>query len=667
MAREAKTIITAEDKSGSGIKSAINNILGLDDASKKIGKTITQAFTIAGIAAATKQLTDFGVASFKAFAEAEKAAISFNTAMSARTDVSKKAIESFNKSFSDSFGVDGVAITGMQTMLLASGRTENQIKKLMTAAQALSTATGKDLNSSVEQLNKTFGGTAGELGELIPELKKMTSEQISMGDGVDIVMKKFGHLNGEIANSADITIKKFNNAWADLQRAIGGSVATWAAPVLNGITNIITRWVDAINTMTRYFNLKKKESNRTVEEEIEFKEMQAAKMKKDIEKISIDFNVATFNDWLSRMKQLDPYSVKGKRDDQLGAMYATARDRVLGDAPKEYQQLISEIESLRKTLKPLSDTIENTNLSTLIPEEQTEQKPNENKIEQEENINNTKIAFDDYLTALRVVNNQSAAAMEESMMVGVYAFRAIQQQPGGELPDLNFNPFSGMGKIGEIITGAVQGLDGFISSLMGGIKAFSIIQQVMNPLYVIMQAMFEVLEPVINELLQPIIGILKIIGQTLGRVLAPILQALSPVIDAVASAFIWFYNSIMRPIGNAIYATVMMLVNHFLNFGDLLKNISKNILDPSKWKSGKRETDWMDLYEQGPLAEIDRDDLDEAGRTDTAGSPGVGATYAGSQPITFNFYNQGNVVGSGGLEELAILIDAILKRNARYA
>lgn len=48
-------------------------------------------------------------------------------------------------------------------------------------------------------------------------------------------------------------------------------------------------------------------------------------------------------------------------------------------------------------------------------------------------------------------------------------------------------------------------------------------------------------------------------------------------------------------------------------------------------------------------------------------SPGRGAQYTGSQPITFNFYNQGNVVGAGGMEELAAIIDSLIKRNARYA
>jgi hypothetical protein len=48
-------------------------------------------------------------------------------------------------------------------------------------------------------------------------------------------------------------------------------------------------------------------------------------------------------------------------------------------------------------------------------------------------------------------------------------------------------------------------------------------------------------------------------------------------------------------------------------------------------------------------------------------SGGGGATYTGGQTITFNFYNQGNVVGSGGMQELAVTIDGLIKQNARYA
>lgn len=46
---------------------------------------------------------------------------------------------------------------------------------------------------------------------------------------------------------------------------------------------------------------------------------------------------------------------------------------------------------------------------------------------------------------------------------------------------------------------------------------------------------------------------------------------------------------------------------------------------------------------------------------------GVAAQYTGAQNLTFNFYNQGNVVGAGGMEELAAIIDSLIKRNARYA
>lgn len=49
------------------------------------------------------------------------------------------------------------------------------------------------------------------------------------------------------------------------------------------------------------------------------------------------------------------------------------------------------------------------------------------------------------------------------------------------------------------------------------------------------------------------------------------------------------------------------------------------------------------------------------------GGGGVAAQYTGAQAVTFNFYNQGNVVGAGGMEELAAIIDSLIKRNARYA
>jgi hypothetical protein len=60
-------------------------------------------------------------------------------------------------------------------------------------------------------------------------------------------------------------------------------------------------------------------------------------------------------------------------------------------------------------------------------------------------------------------------------------------------------------------------------------------------------------------------------------------------------------------------------------------------------------------------------DTKAAGTDKTATTGGAGASYTGSQSITFNFYNQGNVVGSGGLQELANIIDSLIKQNARYA
>ena len=228
---------------------------------------------------------------------------------------------------------------------------------------------------------------------------------------------------------------------------------------------------------------------------------------------------------------------------------------------------------------------------------------------------------------------------------------------------------------GGLLQSLGAALGPLVTGFVGMLSSVSSVSAILNPLQTILKAMFDVIGPTLNTILKPIVGILVILGKSLGQILVPILNALMPIIEALAQGFIWLYNKIIMPIGNALYATIMVLVNSFLNFADLIASIANHLLNPSKWGAGGRSTNWGDLYANGPLSAITTTDLTAAGATATAagatatdaGTSTPNASYTGSQPITFNFYNQGNVVGSGGLEELATLIDSILKRNARYA
>ena len=116
------------------------------------------------------------------------------------------------------------------------------------------------------------------------------------------------------------------------------------------------------------------------------------------------------------------------------------------------------------------------------------------------------------------------------------------------------NLLSGISSIFDVIQGAMGGLVSSIAMLAN-------VQKILNPLQTIIDAMMSVLGPVINDLLEPLVGILQIVGQTIGAVLAPALQILEPIITFVSDMFIGLYNGIIVPIGNVIIAAFNGIYN----------------------------------------------------------------------------------------------------------
>ena len=68
------------------------------------------------------------------------------------------------------------AIITQQAFLASLEFSEDQIKSILEASIELSAATGISLESAVRNTSKTFSGLSGELGELIPQLRDLTTE-----------------------------------------------------------------------------------------------------------------------------------------------------------------------------------------------------------------------------------------------------------------------------------------------------------------------------------------------------------------------------------------------------------------------------------------------------------------------------------------------------------
>lgn len=191
------------------------------------------------------------------WAEDETAQLKFNAAISANEKMTNGAIERLEK-LATTFGLlTGNTTASVQSqiaMLSATGRTEEQINKMITAAQGLATATGTDLNTALIQINQTFSGTTGRLGRTTPELNALTKEELENGKAVDILNAKYGEFSKTLSGSSAVSISNYKNQIGELKSALGQMFEQAIKPIRDGLTSMITYLVEHKDIMIGVFN-----------------------------------------------------------------------------------------------------------------------------------------------------------------------------------------------------------------------------------------------------------------------------------------------------------------------------------------------------------------------------------------------------------------------------
>ena len=148
------------------------------------------------------------------------------------------------------FGDEGTI--DVMAQLAASGRSESEIMKLVAAAADYAAAKHISLESAVQNLNKSYGGLAGELGELFPEVKALTAEQLKNGEAVDIIAQKYKGFAQEAADSGT----QAKNAFGDFLESVGriaNPVFEWleqrAKSFWQSMTDQMSKFNDALEKM----------------------------------------------------------------------------------------------------------------------------------------------------------------------------------------------------------------------------------------------------------------------------------------------------------------------------------------------------------------------------------------------------------------------------------
>ncbi len=644
-------------------------------------------------------------------------------------------------------GETGEAILNLQTYLVSTGRSGDEVKRIMQVAADMSVATGQSIDTVAKNLAKTYSGASGELANLIPEIKGLTDEQLMSGKAVDLLGQKYAGLSAALKDTTDVSIKNYKNALQDLQAEMGRASEAFFRPMRDWLTKIVNGWTDALKAQNDYKEALRKieQQTATYEDKKAIYQHEINEYRKQIDILRADLNnVALYDPDLKSGRASDikreinelnakigtlatslRYMTQAQSSiDQASAAQARAAQDA-ADALVKQEQIVKDnydklvkffatleaqerraaffgetmderVDRLRKNIFEFSELVRDMQLGPQGQELKNDinakllidlNKTIQNATLEITNLTGpNNIGLTDFggniiggkLAAGNSDINPLLSGMDTSLG-GVFSMMtdSIMSAVNNTLNTISNGTDMLISGASSLMSNPAQAfggglvniigiLDQFGSVLVGAIASAGPVVALFSALSIVTSGMMEVLEPIIKNLLDPLIGALRIFGNMIGQVLFPIFQTFAPIIEAFAQIFIWVSNYILRPVFNALYANFTLLTNVFLNFADLVKSIIDNWYQPWKIRGGSRSTNWYELYKNGPIKEIDEAMLRHAGETaatqTTAGSTGTSAQYSKPRDITINVdIETSALVGDDGIRQFALIIGRELK------
>lgn len=139
----------------------------------------------------------------------------------------------------------------MMAKLAAAGRTQEEIMAVMSAATDMAASGAFSLDAAVANLNKSYGGLSGELGESIPEIKSLTVEELKNGGAVKLLADRYKGISAEVAKVTG-TAEQLSNSFGDLKEELGAPWEKGLGPVRAFFTALINGWSNALKNKREY-------------------------------------------------------------------------------------------------------------------------------------------------------------------------------------------------------------------------------------------------------------------------------------------------------------------------------------------------------------------------------------------------------------------------------
>ena len=212
---------------------------GLADSLKNLNAgAVASAGAVAGVAVAVKKTVDALNDCEAAYKVQRNAEIALQQAAKNNPYLNNESVYNLRNFASELQSMSNIGDEqSLQVMaqLATMGRTEEQIQAIMKAAADMSAVTGNSIQNVALQLNKTYSGLAGELGEANSAIRGLSKEELEAGKAIDIIAKQY---NGQAAAMADNTVQ-LANAWGDFKENIGRGWIKVTQPVKQFFLDIL--------------------------------------------------------------------------------------------------------------------------------------------------------------------------------------------------------------------------------------------------------------------------------------------------------------------------------------------------------------------------------------------------------------------------------------------
>lgn len=211
--------------------------------------------------AAIKDLNETALVQIKAEKQLETAAKN-NPYLNAQ---SVRQLKNFASELQNIGTIGDEQLLPLMAQLAAAGRTQAEIQDIMSAALDVSASGAMSMESAVKNLNKTFSGLSGELGESVPQIKSLTKEQLRNGEAVRIIARQYEGMAKETAKATGSGIQ-LSNAVGDLKEQLGMGFTAIIRPVNVLFTNLVTKVGNAIGKVNELLGFANTQSESTMKQ-----------------------------------------------------------------------------------------------------------------------------------------------------------------------------------------------------------------------------------------------------------------------------------------------------------------------------------------------------------------------------------------------------------------